>query len=482
MYLWYARRKPHFLLYSSWEIENCFDYSTRRNKLKKTITGILIFAFLITSCGFENDKKVEKPNVEKLMSESDTTTLILATFNEDNDMLKQVELFNQTNEDYQIELKVYERSSDPAEDGLLKIQREIVSGNGPDMIDFGYSYSTSDVVAEYTEDLYPYLLEEPDFNQEAYFMNIFEAFTYKNNLYAMPTSFVLETFVGKKEVLENLDHWNINQMMTLYEKQEEGMLLYPGETKMDVFAKILSGNIDSFINWETGVCSFDSEAFQKLLTFCNLFPDKLNIDNDFSVKQTFLDGKALICPAGLSEVYDICHYEALFDESEISYIGLPTEGDSGTVITSGNHMLAISMGSNHKEVSWAFVYSFLKKDYQQNLSHGFPLSREVVEEQLADNLEPEYIVSSDGSQKKIVKNQILFDGDLAIDLYNITQEQADKLLSIIENAAITSSPDYILYYPLCEEAAAYFAGGKTVEEVVAIIQNRATIYVNEKVN
>jgi hypothetical protein len=35
---------------------------------------------------------------------------------------------------------------------------------------------------------------------------------------------------------------------------------------------------------------------------------------------------------------------------------------------------------------------------------------------------------------------------------------------------------------LCEEAAAYFAGEKTVEEVVAIIQNRATIYVNEKVN
>ncbi len=450
--------------------------------MKKTITAILIVALLITSCGFKNNKKVEKSNVEKLMSVSDTTTLILATFNDDNDLLKQVELFNQTNEDYQIEIKLYERSSEPAEDGLLKIQREIISGNGPDIIDFGYSYSTSDVVAEYTEDLYPYLLEEADFNQEAYFMNIFDAFSYKNNLYAMPTSFVLSTFAGKKEVLDNLDHWNINQMMDLYEKQEEGMLLYPSETKMDVFATILSGNIDSFIDWETGVCSFDSEAFRKLLTFCNLFPDKLNIDNDFSVKQTFLDGKAMICPAAICKVYDICHNENLFDDSEISYIGFPTEGDSGTVITQGNHMLAISMGSNYKEASWDFIYSFLKKDYQQNLSHGLSLSREIVKEQLADNLEPEYFTSTDGSQKKIIKEQVRFDGDLAIDLYNIPQEQADKLLSIIENADITSSPDYIIYNPLCEEAAAYFAGEKTVEEVVAIIQNRATIYVNEKVN
>lgn len=43
-----------------------------------------------------------------------------------------------------------------------------MSGEGPDLIDFGWDYTTSDIVGKYTEDLFPFM-ERAGIRREDFF-------------------------------------------------------------------------------------------------------------------------------------------------------------------------------------------------------------------------------------------------------------------------------------------------------------------------
>ena len=159
--------------------------------MKKGIIILLVLTLCLSSCG---RKENQGPVV-----------LVLASFYGESELQKQVDVFNQNHTDYQIEIKSYQRADISEEDGIAQIQREIIAGNGPDLIDFGSMYSNTDVIGGYTEDLMPYL----EGNLDKYFTNILESFCYKGSLYAIPVSFTLDTFAGSKEALGGREQWNI---------------------------------------------------------------------------------------------------------------------------------------------------------------------------------------------------------------------------------------------------------------------------------
>lgn len=427
--------------------------------MKKGIIILLFLALCLSSCG---RKENQGPVV-----------LVLASFYGESELQKQVDVFNQNHTDYQIEIKSYQRADISEEDGIAQIQREIIAGNGPDLIDFGTRYSNTDVMGGYTEDLLPYL--EGDLDK--YFTNILESFYYKGSLYAIPVSFTLDTFAGSKEALDGREQWNIQEMMACYEEQTEGVMLYPGETRYDVLSRILTGSMEYYIDWESGTCSFDQGEFGKVLSFAASFPEGLEIDEDFSVKQTFLDGKALIIPTRIMGVYDIADREYVFDDKDISYIGYPVEGVSGTVISPASSVLAISGKSKHKEICWEFISQYLDVEYQKKL--GLPINRAAMEQKLAQSLETEYEIV-DGEKQPVVKNQVSFEGDDQPQyIYCLTEEQTQRLMELIESAQINDAYDHHLYRVIMDEVDSYFSGDKTLEEVTDIIQNKASIYVSE---
>lgn len=441
--------------------------------MKKALFLLTVIVFFLTSCGTGEQSRGQQKQGEK-------ETLILVSFEDNAELNKQVALFNKNNDHYQIEIQRYHRSDQPEEDGLVRLQREIMSGKGPDLINFGQQYTTSDIMGKYTEDLLPFLEETVRQNQEDYFNNILEAFYYKEGLYAVPVSFTLETFAGSREALNHRDHWNIQEMMECYQKKQDGMILYPGETKRDVFATILTGSMEYYIDWEKGTCRFDGEEFQKLLQFANQFPDELRMEDDYSVKQIFQNGEALLLPLRLNHIFDICRTEFIFEEEDISYIGFPVEGKSGMVIKPSSPMLAISAGSKHKEASWKLIEQLLSRQYQNSLEDAYPINRSALEEKLLKNREPEYIVDEEGNRVMQVKEQVLFEGEEPIDIFCITEAQADTLLNLIDSAAICAANDYQLYSLILEEADGYFSGDKALQDTVNVIQGRAMIYISEK--
>ncbi|MCM1125796.1 MAG: ABC transporter substrate-binding protein [Lachnospiraceae bacterium] len=427
--------------------------------MKKRIMLLFALAFCLSSCG---RKESQEPVV-----------LVLAAFQEHSELHRQVDIFNQNHPDYQIEIKNYQRADRSEEDGIAQIQREIISGGGPDLIDFGDSYSNTDVMGGYTEDLLPYLEGE----REEYFTNILDSFCYKGCLYAIPTQFSLDTFAGSKEALGGLEQWNVQEMIACYQEQTEGVMLYPGETRYDVLSRILTGSMEYYIDWESGTCSFNQEEFKQVLSFAASFPEGLELDNDFSVKQAFLDGKALIIPTRIMGIYDIARAEYIFASTDISYIGYPVEGTSGTVISPKSPVLAISGKSEYKEICWEFISQYLGEEYQKKLS--FPINRAAMEEKLAQSLETEYDMV-DGEKQPMVKSQVNFEGDdQPQDIYCLTKEQTQRLMQLIESASINDAYDHHLYRIIMDEADGYFSGDKTLDETADIIQNKASIYVSE---
>ena len=81
----------------------------------------------------------------------------------------------------------------------------------------------------------------------------------------------------------------------------------------------------------------------------------------------------------------------------------------------------------------------------------------------------------------VVKGQLRFEGEEPVDFYYISEEQGNQLLELIEGAEFCNATNTQLHFILLEEATAYFAGDKTVEEAMEAMQSRATIFVSERV-
>lgn len=178
-------------------------------------------------------------------STQEQTTLVLASFGENRELDHQISLFNQNNNKYQIVIKQYLRFNQKAGDGIERLQREIVSGNGPDLINFGREYSITDILGKYTEDLIPYIETFSSEEQTTFYSNVLQAFSYQSGLYAIPVSFTLKTFAGRSTVIGNAKSWSVDELITCYQKEHErvgnSFMLYPGETKRMYLGRCLWG-------------------------------------------------------------------------------------------------------------------------------------------------------------------------------------------------------------------------------------------------
>ena len=61
----------------------------------------------------------------------------------------------------------------------------------------------------------------------------------------------------------------------------------------------------------------------------------------------------------------------------------------------------------------------------------------------------------------------------------MTEEDRAELMAIFETATLVADSDTEILDLIREDVSAYFAGAKTLEETVDIVQSRVSIYVSE---
>ncbi len=415
--------------------------------------------------------------------------ITFATLYDGTNLTEEIVKFNKSNNQYQIKMKYYIDSSaewteTTYSDGLALLYADIISKDAPDIIDLSGVDVASLVSKGAFEDLTPYLEKSTVANKTDFVESVLNAYNYNGVQVAVPTQFSIITLMGKSEQVGEKPGWKLDDVMALADQYPDADLLQY-TSKEYALSMCLQYNSSSFIDFQAGTCSFNSPEFIKVLEFANRFPQEVNYNNDTSYPEMIQTGKVLLADVYFHDVQEFQMYKAMF-EADVTCIGYPTvDGTPGVFIT-GENMCAVSAFSDCKEGAWAFVESTLKKSDDEYGRWMYPSRKEELEDLFEEAMKPEYQYDEDGN--------IMYDEDgntiqcpkttwgydnWEVQIYAATQEEVDSIKEMIAMARPLGGADQTIFTIINEEAASYFKGQKSAQDVADIIQSRVEVYVSE---
>lgn len=387
--------------------------------------------------------------------------------------------FNRNNDKYRVELKDYTSSIEYTtetdyqknyQNAVTQMHNDIVSGTldmfAADSVDIENLISKGAV-----EDLNSYLEASTQLKKSDLMENIINAIEKSGVLYCIPTSFSINTLVGRTEDVGEKSGWTMADVKALCDKYPDADL-FANATRSAVLNALLSYDFDSYVDWENGVCHFDQEGVKQLLEMAGRYPSDKEFDweNDYVAEpKAFRNHTALLAAMYISEVTDYQVEEKLFEEP-ITAIGYPTDGTRSGVAASISGGVCINTASKNKDACWEFIeYSVMNTNINSIFMYGFPIRKADFNALI---------------KKKLTDGNSSFGyswDDVEITVEKTTQEDVDKLNNLISriDGISENQQDSSLMNIITEEAEAYFTGQKSLDEVTSIIQSRATIYINE---
>ena len=254
-----------------------------------------------------------------------------------------------------------------------------------------------------------------------------------------------------------------------------------------------SRSYEAFIDWDTGKCSFDGQDFRELLEFVNSFPENFNY-NDVDWSQIKYDvealnaGDQLLIDSGLYSLDSYGWTLASFGGQDITFVGYPSATGNNNVFRLGDG-LCISSTCKDKDGAWSFVRTLFTKEFQEeNRWNGLPTNADVFNAIVKDMMTLKYQTDSEGNYvldengQKIVepKASYWFEDDRTYDIDVFTQEQIDQVMDLYNKTNLVMTDDQNILGIVKEETAGYFAGQKSLDDTVRLIQNRVSLYVAEQ--
>ena len=182
----------------------------------------------------------------------------------------------------------------------------------------------------------------------------------------------------------------------------------------------------------------------------------------------------------------ISQFKGRFGNDKVKFIGLPSVGGNGGVISLSEN-LAILADSSDKDTCWELIKEFFKEsdeedeDSQMMYMNGLSTIKSKFD-QMADaaTKKPYYI---DENGKKIEYNYTYYDQskNKAVDIDPLTEEEKNELVDYITNATVVADEfDPEIQNIIIEEAEAFFEGEKTSDEIIKNLQSRVSLLLSEQ--
>lgn len=421
--------------------------------------------------------------------------------------------YNKTNDEYRINVVDYSEyaTDDDYNAGVTKLTTEIISGSVPDIfltsnlpID---KYAAKGVIA----DLNTFMDGGNGLSRDYFVPQVMSALEKDGKLYELPTSFSVQTAYALSSIASQYDTWNVAAVQDAMTQLQEGATVFSdGWTKNTALSNCLSRNLSAFVDWTTGKCEFDSEAFQQLLAFCNSFPAETS-DGDGAIAYAssadiavddamwesdatrITNGKQLMSTTGMYS-FDSYIWNVYAIRDKITFTGYPTEDGSGSSFKLQMPM-AISSVTKYPDAAWDFVCSIIKKMNtidENNYYYGFPISQAAFDAEMTDIMTEQYQLDENGEQvdwdgdgepDKAIRGsyETMENGETVYkDVYALTQEDIDQILGVINSTRSVYDYDQEILDIITDEVAAYFAGDKDVQTTASMIQSRVNLYVQEQ--
>ena len=170
-------------------------------------------------------------------------------------------------------------------------------------------------------------------------------------------------------------------------------------TRSDMLNVVGQFALESFIDWETGTCSFD-QGFADVLEFCNLFPEDYP---DYEGGYVYVDpllkmsrGELLLNPTYL---YGFDGYYRAGDtivDGGTTFVGIPGVGGSGGAFNC-NTGIAMSTTCKDKDGAWQFMRRYIAGGFSDYVS-GFSTNAKEFDQALEEAMTPVYTTDENGNQ------------------------------------------------------------------------------------
>ena len=368
---------------------------------------------------------------------------------------------------------------------MTKLNTEIISGNVPDIF-----VSDQLPIEQYAAkgllcDLYTLIDSDSELSRESFIPNILKAMETDGKLYSIASAFGIMSLVGNADVVGEEMGWTLQEMMDVINAHPEVQyVLDPGATKAAMLQSMLALNLDEYVDWATGECSFNGQDFIDVLNFCNMFPEEYNYDsnNYESTPALVSSGRQLLATFSANDFDSFQMYEAMFG-GHLAFKGFPSAEGSGNVITPTGSSLSISATCKDTDSAWRFVRAMLVEDYYSNENYyiyGYPINQAAFDAAVAKAMEKQYETDPETGEKVEVPTGGWGWDDFYIEVYAMDEEQEAQLRELIGSVDRCYSYDQNIMDLVTEESADFFAGAKTAEQAASLIQDRVSTYVNER--
>jgi ABC-type glycerol-3-phosphate transport system substrate-binding protein len=468
---------------------------------------LIVVSCVMDSCSNKEETKMENNNVKKegtavieTSSDENSRVLTVSSFMNNIKMERFAEEFHKLHPDVVVQIEIFSKSTmeviseestisiEKNEDGteitsktsviqsiqknnpsidlqpdkyVLKINTDLMSGQGCDILDLSYLPSAAYADSNYLVDLYELFEQDSEISIEDYYTNVFKAYEYKNKLYQLPLGFqYYYCGINNAYLPENFKHnenyWNYNMMFELY-NQTNGLdsSLFRGYTP----GQPIRNDFNTYFNVKNKTCDINNDQFINILT--RAF-ECYNADEEIvgtSAKIDMTNHLFLM----LDYPFEIRNYKDYYQE-EFSYLHplLNSEGKI-TLNPFSPGRLAINNNSKEKELAWEFI-KFCLSDWAQQDAIAKP------------RLEEDPIGIRGFSSFPIKKSafEAVFANDPVMD-----EELYQELKEWNESDFEANLADAVITQMFSDELRSYRQGSQTAGQTAENLQNKVSTYLNE---
>lgn len=406
----------------------------------------------------------------------DKTVITFGAMYVDDSLKKAAIEFNKANTQYQIEFKDYSNE----EDATTKMNADIIAGNIPDILCLSSlpieQYASKGIL----EDLNSYFENDSELNTSDLIPSLYEASQIDGKLYYIAPSFSVCTLVAKADDVGKESGWTFDDLKALLEEKGDSARPFYSENKSDMLYSFLNMGLDDFIDWQTGKCSFDQQDFKDILEICNSIgvDEENEYDEDGPSFPTMIKEGKILFNEGWVSLDEIQLYEAMYD-GDITFIGYPNKDKEGSYFQVDNP-IGIYSKSEVKDGAWEFIRTLMTKEYQGKNGNIYnaPTRQDCFDMFIKTKTATEKYTDEFGQEIEPYNSSWTYD-DLEVNIKPASQQEVDMYKDLINSTKKMQGYNDSLMEIVQEEAKTYFAGEKSLEETIKIIQNRVETYVNE---
>jgi len=391
--------------------------------------------------------------------------------------------FNKENEEYYV--AVDERGDEEAIDFRERTDMELVLGKGPDIV-LGILNDPMALIAKGAlEDLTPYM-EASGIREGDYFPAAFDGWRgegdagiYGVNIVLFPTAGIWVNELLFPDGIE--DDPGAERLVSALESYE-GDAAYT-KTSSGLMNDLLrsSDSLCGMVDWENGTCDFNGGMLKRILELCNRYAS--GGKSDIPILSGRMQSNLYI----YANIYG--------NREEMSARGMVSLGclfdDACHAGIETYTRMAVSSASPNKEGAWEFIRFLLGEEEQLKLSWAqndliYPSNRKVFDtlaaREIAEGKVMADIPRADGHVTQKNRMEGFWEDVPAAErnkYYALTEEKVERVRKMLEEARAFPLRTEPIRAIINEEADAYFAGDRSVDEVCVNIQNRVQLYLSE---